>query len=552
MSLRTFILGVSLALPVFIFFILHIYWVVNIPVQDDFDGLLNPVLLWNEQAKTWQNIVEILTTQDDERRVIMNRIMAITITEIFGYLDFRWMKWVGLSLNFILVGLLANLVEKKRWSYWTLLPTLLVLFSQANYNALNWAMIPIQQIGVFIWGIVAIWALVRGKIVWALIAGCLSVASDVSGILILPAGIVTLILRRDWRNLFLWMMCIGCVVILYMYDLKVPDYRPSFSQNIREWPSILGIIWVSPSLIIDVFLDSSMTRRIMLSSLFSLPIWVFVVKVSRVYVLSYIKGKSIDNDEIWIIGSIFFLLSTVLVFALGRSSEGVQSIFDSRYRHIFHILWIFTWYLFLMRGYSIKWVQWSIVITSLWHIWVIYITWGYHDYQRQVYQTDMYSWHEQRGMPSTGIYYTLRDEVDSIIEKADSMGIYKVDNFPFAPLANAKISGRVKARWINATLQSQGIEISTIERGIGKNQGNYLVLKSQNTSYILPIRHQRLPIWSAVLFGNYYDSVGHSIIIQHHMIQPGKYQVLVGKLGSKEWILLDTQLTYEPTLPVGS
>lgn len=95
MKLRQIVFGVLLVLPILGFYYLHGYWVTNTPLQDDFDGLLHPATLWQSMPQSISSTWELLTTQDDERRVILNRLVAISITEAMGYLDFRWMKWIG-------------------------------------------------------------------------------------------------------------------------------------------------------------------------------------------------------------------------------------------------------------------------------------------------------------------------------------------------------------------------------------------------------------------------------------------------------------------------
>lgn len=551
MKLRQIVFGVLLVLPILGFYYLHGYWVTNTPLQDDFDGLLHPATLWQSMPQSISSTWELLTTQDDERRVILNRLVAISITEAMGYLDFRWMKWIGLFLNFILVGLLVDLIRVNRWSWWTLVPAILLLYSNANYGALHWGMIPVQQIGVFVWGILALWAASRGHGLLAVVAGCLSLASDVSGVLILPAGLITLALRRDWRLFGLWFLGIGLAVFGYMNGLEVPAYRPSLLQNLQEWPSLLGMVWISPGLFLDIWLDSPLTFRIAWVAVFSTVGWYVLIKLTIPSLQTWWKKGTITSQESWILGVLAFLIGTLLIFALGRASEGISSIFDSRYRHIFHLFVLFIWFLVGIKGQYKHMLPWVVSGGIIWYGWVLWITWGYFDFQRQVHLTDMYAWHHQRGMPNTGIYYSMQTEVDRVIEEAEKWNVYRPADFPFAPLATAQVSGKAQAQWINVTPTGRAVEFMGQPRGFGKDQGNYLVLKSSQTSYILPIRYARQRSWKSFFPSRYYMPTGQSILIQNHMLKPGKYEVFLGIPKGNGWSLLETHLTFEPTPSAG-
>lgn len=553
MKLRVLIFWAALCIPMLLFYTVHAYWVTNTPMQDDFDGLLQPVTAWVTQpeaslAELWR----IVSVQDDERRVIANRLVAISITEWKGYLDLRVMKTVGVFLNLIFLGLLLFFVSERGWSRWTLVPMVLVLFSQANFHALHWAMIPVQQIGVFVWGITALWCLSRGYVTFAVIFGLFSLASDVSGVLVWPAGLVTLGFMRQFKQAVIWAVVLGGAVYGYLHGLEVPSYRPSLADNLRAWPDLIGMLWVFPVLALDVFPEMVVSVRIMGLAVVAVVVWFIFGRLFYKRAQAWVQGEAMEASESWIWGSIAFLAATSVVFTLGRASEGIAVILDSRYRHIYHVLIVFLWLLALLHFRMEKWVKPVAGIVFVWHVWIFYATWGYFDYNRQVHLTDMYAWHHQRCMPSTGIYWRMRQEVDEVLLEASEASIYRPADFPFAALAQAEINGQKVARWVNVSPQGQGLEVEDIPRGNGKDDGTFVVLRSAETNYILPIRQLRTSSWRGFLPGKYYQPIGHSILIQHQMIQPGKYQVLIGQQEKGKWRVFDTQLAYEPTLSVGS
>lgn len=552
MKLRTLGLWAALSIPLVIFYSLHAYWVTNTPMQDDFDGIIRPTTEWMSQKLSFSNVWSIISAQDDERRVFANRFMAIILTEIQGYLDLRTMKTVGLLFNLVLFGLIIQMILRRGWSAWTLAPVALVLFSQANYNALHWAMIPVQQIGVFVWGITALWCLSRGNYILAGVFGILSLGSDVTGVLIWPAGILTLCLIRHFKGAAGWAVVMGAAVWAYMNGLVVPSYRPSLADNLQAWPDLIGMLWIFPALFLDVFIDTSPSLRIILLLCIATGIWLIFGRLAFQRILTWFGGESLSAHESWLWGSIAFLSATSVIFSLGRASEGMEVILDSRYRHIYHLIAIFLWLIALFHFQMNRWIKPMTGFMTIWYVWIIYVTWGYFDFNRQVQLTDMYAWHQQRSMPSTGIYLSLRQEVDQVIERAQSVGVYRPADFLFAKLTSLSAQGQKVARWVNVNPQGMGVEIEDVPRGNGKNDGTYVVLKSTSTDYILPVRQLRSSSWLGFLPGRYYQPIGHSIFIQHQMIQAGTYKVLVGQHRDGTWRMYDTNLIYEPTLPAGS
>lgn len=550
-KINILLLSVALTLPILGFLWLQGYWQINTPMQDDFDAILQPATQWKSKEHSIRRFVDLIWTQDDERRIVVVRLTALALTQVLGYLDFSAMKWIGVSLNFILLGLIFHLIRQRKLSLWFLFPVVLIVFSQANFHALHWAMIPVQHIGVFIWGFTCLWALSRGYGWIGLLLGLWTLGSDVSGILIWPAGMLVGLIRRDWKLLAVWTTLMGLAVGGYMWNLEMPTYRPSLADTFQAWPDLLGLLWIFPALFADIFPDISTTTRLIWLSIVALGMWYVLVPIYFEQIKAWFQSKSFSSDESWILGSLSFLIATALVFIFGRASEGITVILDSRYRHIYHFLVVFLWLWYLVAGKASRWLAPVSVTLVMWHLGILHMTWGYIDHFRQIQLTDMYAWQHQRGMPNTGIYYAMQKEVDRVIEEGEKWNVYRPAEFPFAPLAHAPVAGKAHARWVNVTSTSRGVEVVDQPRGFGKDQGNYLVLQSEQTSYILPIRYPRRLGWKSLIPSRYYDTVGHSILIQHHMFQPGRYQVYLGKPSAQGWALLDTQLTYEPTLPTG-
>ena len=546
-SVKNWVTGVLIALPVILFFVTVNYMVVNVPFQDDFDGLLEPTVALAKGNHTLGEAWKILSTQDDERRIVMNRVVSFSVFKIFGNLDLRKHILVGTSTLLIFMGLLVSWFRRQRLSFFYLIPIPFVLFNIQFFDAVFWANIPVQQIGVFVWAFTSLYFLNGSKwqdLAISIFFAVISLYSDVTGFLMLPAGIILLLLQKEWKAVAIWVGFFGLAVIYYFYGLEVPAYRPSFASNLVHPVNLVGMYIAMHGLWLDPGPGVAFNLRVIIALVAGivLLVWVF-----RSFIMMAIRvwsnEKQLSQYETFVWGGILFLSATFLIFVLGRASEGFGAIFITRY-HLLYVLWAVFCYLllistkkrFIVNVYATPLLVASSIVYCL-SAYVVY--WGDLDYFRKVLLTDAYEWKNNRAIPSTPIYQTprIKKVVDDIYESAYNNRIYLGPDYQFSDILDAEVKGKIKVEVTNGP-GSLVINVPDLQRSFGRNDGLYIILRSDGERHIFPTKHGRRAVHRMLLSGQYYYPGAISEVISKAYLKSRIFQIQVGiKEGEKSYRL---------------
>ena len=553
-SIKNWVAGVLILLPVILFFVTVNYMVVNVPFQDDFDGLLEPTVALAKGNHTLGEVWKILSTQDDERRIVMNRVVSFSVFKVFGELDLRKHILAGTSTLLIFMALLIGWFRRQKLSLFYLVPIPFVLFNIQFFDAVFWANIPVQQIGVFVWAFTSLYFLNGSKwqhLATSIFFAIISLYSDVTGFLLLPAGLILLILRKEWRAVAIWLGVFGLAVTYYFYGLEVPAYRPSFASNLVHPVNLVGMYIAMHGLWLDPGPGVSFNLRVVIALVAGVTLVVWVFRTFIVMALNvWSNKKQLSRNETFVWGGILFLSATFLIFVLGRASEGFGAIFITRY-HLLYLLWVVFCYLlvlcnknsFLVNNYVRPvLIGWSMIYCLTAYI----VYWGDLDYFRKVLLTDAYEWKNNRAIPSTPIYQTprIRKVVDDIYENAYNSGIYKGPGYQYADLFDAEIKGQIKVDVTNDP-GSLVVNVPDLQRSFGKDDGIYIILNSDTERHIFPTRHGRRAIHRMLLSGQYYYPGATSEVISKAYLKSKILNIQIGvKEGNKSYRLnTDSQVS---------
>jgi hypothetical protein len=452
-----FVLALT-TIPVSIFYWFFWQQIINVPYQDDFDGLLGPVLDISRGNHSLTDIWHIYWTQDDERRIVMNRMAAHGQYALRGQFSFRVHCLAGSFLLLLGLGTFGLWFRQSRWSVWLFLPIPFVLFSPQYFDALQWANIPFQQVGVYGWSLLSIWLLcqrTRLAFYGAIGTAIVALLSEVTGILPFIVGGILLVLMQRWRFLLIWIMVTVVVIGSYFYHLEVPAYRPSFADNFR-FPGVMLHLWLAmQGLWADLAPRLPLTLRLVLVmglgvgavALWSTAFWQSI--------LEYVKRHRIPGRQrLFVYGGLLIFLGVFTLFALGRTVEGVQAAFLTRYRLIY-LYWMVLLYLLGMLTLPAsvrrtRWVQAVAIGTAL----LINLTaWFQYapaaQFFRQALQADMHGWQHHRILPSSPIIENEAPKraISGWLLEAQTKGIYTPDNTRLDALANAPMMGRAEVHY---------------------------------------------------------------------------------------------------------
>jgi hypothetical protein len=500
------------ALPVIAFYWAVITMSVNVPFQDDFDGLLEPVLHFHTHSTSLSEFWKLMFTQDDERRIVVDRLIATGIYQFTGQLNLRWMVNAGALNLLVLLGVIAAWFKNSNTRWLLFVPMPWFLFTIQFYETIFWAMIPFQHLAVFVWAILTLWLLSRGGTTYTVLAfatAVLTIFADVTGSFVLVAGALLLASTQRWKAAVVWLLAIGALVFYYFYGLEIPDYRPKFSENVTDPFRLIGILlalfglWSDPGPLFPQSFREVVAIAVGVSSL-SLVVVLFMKDALPLLR----RRKILPKNQAFLWGSICFIGAVLVVLATGRAAEGLESIFQPRYRHMY-ICWLIFLYLLAVQ-YRPNWFQSKRSITGILvgamlfgvNAYVSY--WGELDRYRKVFLADAYQWFHNRALPSSPIYLALRERVDTIYEGVYEEGIYLPEKYPFATLPSAPVNGVANIE-MSVSHGSLNFAVHDLKRKWGKNDGAYLILRSpEGEIQILPAHHPQRPWHRLLLDGSYY------------------------------------------------
>ena len=536
------------AMPVMIFFAVWAVTTVDIPYQDDIDAILESTAAIADGLSTFSDFWSALSRQDDERRIVVVRLVAYLVYWVSGEVDFRIIALVGICSYLVFLRLIFIWFRyEPNLPLVLFLPVPYVLFSNFNYLALYQAMVPLQHIAVYVWGFAGIWLVTRNTckgLICGAALGILSVYSDVTGIFIGPVVAIMLLAHRRWQAAIFWILVFGFITIFYFKGLLVPDFRPTFTQNLSAWPNILLIAVAMPGMIADVFLEESETSRLIYASIAG------VISLSLVAGSAFLFGRklmrarsAITPNQWWLAGCLVFLLITFFVFAFGRAAYGPNSILLSRYKHMFTFWAIFNYLLLLqlpllqrMRGRYLLMLQ---AAASIYFGGSYFQTWGDMIYLRKTIQADAYGWARNREFPSAPIYISVKKTVDSIFENALRNSVYQFPHLPFERLRQAEVRGSSEIVVRATDFIVVGVEAPDIR--CSHDDGLYLIIHSDDEMHMLPMRMRRNSFLCFLRTGQYYAGYCESMaMLRQYLSKNKKYKLTLGVIDGQNCYLLTT------------
>ncbi|MFD2936559.1 hypothetical protein [Spirosoma flavum] len=503
------------AIPILIFFFTFFHFISNIPFQDDYDALLEPVTKFKQMsAFSWSEFLQIIWTQDDERRIVIDRIAAIFIYLLTGQLDLRLHAFLGLLSLLGILYLIYTIIKGARLPLSLIITSSLLLFQIQYYETIFWAMIPFQHIIVYFFAILSFYFLsspTTKYLVLSLIVAVLATLSDVSGIFVLPVGALLLLLQHRWKHSLIWVLIIGSIVALYSYNLTIPAFRPKPLDNLQHPDLVLTILLAFSGLSADASTALPSSMRIGLIVLAGAGLWIIVAYYGFKLIRSAFdrSGRPFVRWEITLWGGLFHLGITMLAFSIGRALDGIDAVLISRYKHI-GFIWLILIILLISSKFTVKQNK---LFSKAWLVVSFFIfLFSYFqylaplDYYYKERYTDIYEWQYNRSIPSTPIYLNLRSVVDTVTVRAIRTGVYHLPDHYFFEGPYQQTSGLFPLLVDQVGKHTVTFKNDSFIRNIDKVDGAYIMLKSSKQQHIIPTKQSRYSLKSFLLSsdGDYY------------------------------------------------
>ncbi|GAB2556899.1 hypothetical protein [Spirosoma areae] len=550
---RKWILLLS-GIPILIFFYTFFLYINNIPFQDDYDALLEPVIKFKQMAGfSWSEFVRIIWTQDDERRIVVDRLAAIFSYLVIGQLDLRLHTFLGLLSLSGLFYLIYTIIRDAKLPLVLVLVSSFLLFHIQYYEAIFWPMIPFQHIIVYFFALLAAFFLsppTTKHFLISLAMAILAILSDVSGIFILPVGVALLLLQHRWKHTLLWVLVIGSMVALYYYNLVVPAFRPKPLDNLQHPGLIITIFLAFSGLFADAGTALPSSLRIGLIVIAGTVLWGVVIYngVRRIQSVFSRSSMPLARWEVTLWGGILHLGITMLAFSVGRALDGVNAVLISRYKHM-GFLWLIL-IILLVSGrlkpmQAIRFSRAWLVVSFVLFLFSYFQYLAPLDYYYKERNTDIYGWQYNRAIPSTPIYLSVKSYVDTVTVQAVREGVYQLPERYFFDGPYQQTTEAFPLTIQNVGGHTLSFSNDSFVRKLHKYDGAYLILKSITQQHILPVTQRRSSLKSFLFsFGSAYYSTGFETQLVTSYIQPNQvYTVSVLVIEGDRKIIHPT--TYE-------
>lgn len=553
-SLRPFLLVLAL-LPVVAFYATFARYAVNVPFQDDYDGVLGSLMNLLD-AKTAGEWWSALLAQDDEYRVSFVRLVVRGQYALTGEVDFRTLGWVG---NLLLLGFLGLFFKTTRQlglpaAYFVPVPFLLL--TQDFYEGTFWGWIPCQYFAVLFWAFLTLYLLSRdwsGAFAAALGLAVLTTFTNGNGLVVFGPGALILAYGGRWRWLALWLLVFAGAAALYFTGWQLPPFRPKLADNLRAWPTLVSGFFAFLGAHFDLLPDAPLARRVPLPALAGLAL----AGLTGVLAWAALRGigfrlrnrplstggwvstrlKNHQPAVLFLLGSLLFVALTAVILAVGRASLGLETMLLSRYKlngALLACLGYLAGAALLSGRARYRWaLAVGAVAVGVWG-------WSYWRFTPDVAQfrreklLDTFAWRNTRTLPTSPIYLTpvIHRSLDSLFEKALARGLYRFPkafldkneaqllaplppNVPAAPLPDTL---RVTGEFLNAFNE-------TFHAGPDLDDGAYLLLKSSRETHLFATRPRRNGPRSLLRTGRRYAAGFNSFPVLKPSLSPGTYRV---------------------------
>jgi hypothetical protein len=335
------IMAASLLLaPAIIFYVLLFLKAVNLPLEDDYEALLDYLNQMAELKSAPARASYFLATQHNEYKLFFGHALVSCQLAFFGHIDIRILCAVGNGFILLLALLLWRMFLPNHPSvvYRMLhfIPVCWLLFQLQYVGTLNWAMPSLQNLPVIVFSLGGIYLLLRATRLsfWgAMICLALAVASSGNGLLMIPIGVLILAVNRQFARVVSWLVISAGCVAAYAFRYNV------LSSQSRLQHSVFSTLIRPRPLYVIAFMGNAAAfpgrHHVIFGLSVGLLLAVFFVSLAR---RGYFRRNPLVSY------CVLFLLLTAVGVAGLRSDFGIAQSLDSRYGIYSALFLIFAWF----------------------------------------------------------------------------------------------------------------------------------------------------------------------------------------------------------------
>ena len=554
---RRFLIILFISLPIVLFYAFVWIYAVGIPFQDDFDGILEVVQKVNSADGIGQKI-SVFFLQDDEHRVVFNRIVTYALYSINGEVNLKYHLFLGCLLILGIFCLIGHTFTRAKLPAWGLIPVSLLLFQVQYHEGIFWSMIPCQNFAVLFFAVVSIFLVSQNTtpaLIAALFVTFLGSFSSGNGVVMLVPCLLVLLYQRRFKTAGGWavwtLFCVG----LYFHNLVIPAFRPKLSDNLVRYP--LNILADFPAFMGQFFdpgTGLSPTARGLVTIPFGLVIigWVLFLCWKLIFKTNPKVPSPSNKALVFWVGVLLFITATAFLFSIARAGDGFAAVFRSRYKLTLAVSLVLV-YCTLFLVVQKKWQK--MVFALGLGVGLVANAFSYYKYTADVINfrrdlmADMFSWKYGNNLPTSPIYFARKNAVDSIIQHSLDNHYYTIPKSVFTPieaqLTDSKTITPADTLSLTTTDDNGYVRFGsdTFVQGPQLDDGAYIVLKSDRETHLFPAQQRRNGLRRFITTQNYYCAGFDTAPILKKGLSVGLYKVFLVEINNQKSIIKATNQT---------
>ena len=509
--------GVLIFLPIALYFYFLSEYAINIPKWDD--HALKAFIVEFQNANGLIPKLQTFFKQHNEHRIAFDRFFTLLVFWFHGSIEYRWLMWVG---NLTLLGVLFvfyKIFQKQKLPIAYFVPIPFILFQLQLWENTFWGMAAMQNFGIvfFIYALIyLITSEKRNHFYVGLFVAFLATYTSGNGITIFPVCLVLLILQRRFKDAFIFSSISLILVFLYFYHYKFPENNPSmdgigFKTIAKGFFLFLGSVF-------DLIQYSTQNQKIIIAGGLILFITGSIIAIYLIFNSKLLKKQwNLNHSELFITGSIMFLIGTGIVVTLTRISYGEAGLLTSRYK-IYSILLLITIYIAVISKLNvanIRWLSFSLLFMAICFNCIA----NYTNFKEVI--------NFRNQLISFGMNWELQDKITVLkpkilLYKLPQLSTLDDINEIKKPIKNATLWKSLMMKKINSDgilVQNEGFVIP-----ISKDDNISFIVQSNQRTYLMPSQLMNYPLKVFLKSGKYWQN-GFTGILNNNEFENGMYQL---------------------------
>ena len=349
-TFKDLLLKVAIIIPPFIFFWMFFKYTVDIPVNDDYNAILDFINKYIESDSLSEKI-QLIFSQHNEHRIVYDRIWTIVCYEIFGQVNFNYLALVGNLSLFGFFWIFYNKIKEVTPSLFFLIPISVLIFNLTFHENITFAMATMSNLTGLLFSLLSLFFITKQNLslkdfIFSILFFLLSIFTQGAGLFLVPILLLTLMFKKKWSYLTYLFIFVGIVLLVYFYQYQKPIQSPDLIDTIKYFKvrSILfSLAFLGSAFNYNLIFTNDLNESIGLTTVIGFFLFALYL---------YIFKSNYYRKNLFIFSVMTLVIITSFVTALTRSQLGIETAGSSRYR-INGVVFLISIYIWLIETYKL-------------------------------------------------------------------------------------------------------------------------------------------------------------------------------------------------------